>query len=60
MLAVVALALALLFLYAFHIQGVVLNWSDLVNGLLRDTIGFVLGTVLTIFVYRWAYHRRKG
>ena len=54
------LAVAAIIFTASQFEVINIGWNDLVNGLLRDTISVVLGSVFTIIVYRYLYHRKSG
>lgn len=45
-------------LYASWSTGTVsLNWNDLFNGTLQTILGSFIGMAITIWVYRFLYHR---
>jgi uncharacterized BrkB/YihY/UPF0761 family membrane protein len=56
----VGLAIIILLVVAYSNATILIDWNEFVNGILRDTVAVALGTVMTIWVYRFLYHRRKS
>ena len=51
--------IGLILFFAYQTGTVIVNWNDLVNGIIQTAIGGFLTMALTIWAYRYLYHRRS-
>lgn len=59
LMVLIVLAVLTLFWVAYSNGPISINWNSFVNELLVQSVSVVLGAVVTIMIYRYAYHRGK-
>jgi len=56
---IICFAVAAVLFYAWNIGGAKLDWNELLNSTIQSIFGGFIAMALTIWVYRYLYHKKR-